>query len=62
MILTLKAQTNHFYHLDIDLRTEIKDLRESSSLQLQEFRIEQNKKWDETNKNIHKLYEAMNSL
>ncbi len=28
MILMLKAQTNHFAHLDIDLRNEMKTLRE----------------------------------
>ena len=28
MILMLKAQTNHFVHLDIDLRSEMKALRE----------------------------------
>lgn len=28
MILMLKAQTNHFAHLDIDLRIEMKALRE----------------------------------
>ena len=28
MILVLKAQANHFMHLDTDLRTEMKNLRE----------------------------------
>ncbi|MCX7084551.1 MAG: hypothetical protein NTY69_03340 [Methylococcales bacterium] len=28
MILMLKAQTNHFAHLDVDLRSEMKALRE----------------------------------
>jgi len=28
MILMLKAQTNHFAHLDVDLRGEMKALRE----------------------------------
>ena len=28
MILVLKAQANHFMHLDTDLRTEMKSLRE----------------------------------
>ena len=28
MILVLKAQANHFMHLDTDLRTEMKTLRE----------------------------------
>nr|VFJ57244.1 MAG: hypothetical protein BECKFM1743A_GA0114220_101861 [Candidatus Kentron sp. FM]VFJ66714.1 MAG: hypothetical protein BECKFM1743C_GA0114222_104344 [Candidatus Kentron sp. FM]VFK12721.1 MAG: hypothetical protein BECKFM1743B_GA0114221_102527 [Candidatus Kentron sp. FM] len=28
MVLVLKAQSNHFYHLDQDLRNEMKTLRE----------------------------------
>ncbi len=28
MILMLKAQTNHFAHLDVDLRSEMRALRE----------------------------------
>ena len=28
MILMLKAQTNHFAHLDVDLRSEMRELRE----------------------------------
>jgi len=39
MILTLKAQTNHFYHLDIELKQDIES-----------FRQEQNKKWEESNR------------
>ena len=39
MILTLKAQTNHFYHLDIELCGKIDD-----------FQKDQNKKWDDQNK------------
>ena len=28
LIMILKSQTNHFHHLDIELREDIKDLRE----------------------------------
>ncbi len=28
LIMVLKSQTNHFHHLDIELREDIKDLRE----------------------------------
>ena len=50
MILTLKAQTNHFAHLDIELREEIEKSRKLSSEELKEFRTEQNKKWEDQNK------------
>jgi len=57
MILTLKAQTNHFYHLDIELKQDIES-----------FRQEQNKKWDESNKKfdamqveLNKMYQAINN-
>ncbi len=50
MILTLKAQTNHFAHLDIEIREEIEKSRKLSSEEIKAFRDEQNKKWDEQNK------------
>ena len=46
MILTLKAQTNHFYHLDMELKKEIEDFRKEEARKWEE----QNKKWEEQNK------------
>lgn len=64
MILTLKAQTNHFYHLDLELREEMK----KTNSKLDGFIAEQNKKWEEQNKRwdisnqqLTKMYEAINS-
>ena len=36
MILMLKAQTNHFAHLDVDLRNEMKALREDMDKRFQQ--------------------------
>jgi ElaB/YqjD/DUF883 family membrane-anchored ribosome-binding protein len=38
MVLVLKAQTNHFNHLDIDLRTDMKDLREDLTADMKNLR------------------------
>ena len=50
MILMLKAQTNHFAHLDIDLRSEMKALREDMDKRFEqvERRFEQvDKRFDQ---------------
>ena len=44
MILMLKAQTNHFAHLDIDLRSEMKALRE-----------DMDKRFEQTDKRIEQI-------
>ena len=38
IILVLKAQSNHFYHLDKDLRDDMKELREDTARQIMELR------------------------
>ena len=51
MILVLKAQANHFMHLDTDLRTEMKTLRE-----------DMNKRFEAVNKRfeaVDKRFEAV---
>ena len=75
MILTLKAQTNHFAHLDIELKDDIKKLDEK----IEKYQKENIKKFekidekfekiDQEFKNMHKefrkefnrLYSAINS-
>ena len=75
MILTLKAQTNHFHHLDIDLKQNIESFREESNKKWEEsnkkfdaMQAESNKKWEESNKKfdamqaeLNKMYQAINS-
>lgn len=43
MILMLKAQTNHFAHLDIDLRSEMKALRDDMDKRFEQV----NKRFDQ---------------
>nr|VFJ94497.1 MAG: hypothetical protein BECKLFY1418B_GA0070995_10595 [Candidatus Kentron sp. LFY] len=43
MVLVLEAQSNHFYHLDRDLRNEIKTLREDMNM----LREDMNKRFEE---------------
>jgi len=57
LILMLKAQTNHFYHLDKEIREEI-DLFKSESKKYWE---ENEKRWNENQKELKKIYETINS-
>lgn len=40
IILILKAQTNHFFHIDHDLRSDIKSLRSEVHTEIQDVRTE----------------------
>ena len=40
IILVLKAQANHFTHLDTDLRKDMRDLREDMSAEIKDLREE----------------------
>ena len=46
MILMLKAQTNHFAHLDIDLRSEMHALREDMDKRFEQMQAESNKRFE----------------
>jgi len=71
MILTLKAQTNHFYHLDIELKQDIESFRQEQNKKWDEQNEkwdESNRKWDESNKKfdamqieLNKMYQAINN-
>lgn len=50
MILMLKARTNHFAHLDQDLRNEMIELRKDMDLRFQQHQEE-----------LKKLYQALNA-
>ena len=47
MILMLKAQTNHFVHLDIDLRSEMRALREDMDKRFEQMQVETAKRFDQ---------------
>ena len=42
IILVLKAQVNHFMHLDTDLRKDMRDLREDMSAEIKDLREDMN--------------------
>jgi hypothetical protein len=47
MILMLKAQANHFAHLDVDLRTEMRALHEDMDRRFVQMQIETTKRFDQ---------------
>ena len=51
MILVLKAQANHFMHLDTDLRREMKDLRED----MLELRKDMNRRFEAVDKRFNSM-------
>ena len=51
MILVLKAQANHFMHLDTDLRTEMKTLREDMNA----LREDMNKRFEATDRRFNSM-------
>lgn len=58
MILMLKAQTNHFVHLDVDLRNEMKALREDMDKRFEqvERRFEQiDKRFEQIDKRFEQF-------
>jgi len=66
MILMLKAQTNHFAHLDVDLRNDMKnlDIRLSSEMQkmnerlsseMRELREDMDKRFEQVDKRFEQL-------
>nr|VFK40749.1 MAG: hypothetical protein BECKSD772F_GA0070984_10705 [Candidatus Kentron sp. SD]VFK46380.1 MAG: hypothetical protein BECKSD772E_GA0070983_10725 [Candidatus Kentron sp. SD]VFK79497.1 MAG: hypothetical protein BECKSD772D_GA0070982_10528 [Candidatus Kentron sp. SD] len=60
MILVLKAQSNHFYHLDRDLRNEMKDLRN----EMKNLREDMNRRFESVDKrfqSVDKRFEDMNN-
>jgi len=55
MILMLKAQTNHFAHLDIDLRTEIKALHEDMDKRFEQMQVETAKRFEQVDKRFEQM-------
>ena len=58
MILMLKAQTNHFAHLDVDLRSEMRALREDMDKRFEqvEKRFEQvEKRFEQVDKRFEQM-------
>lgn len=51
LILTLKAQTNHFHHMDVEFREEFKSIRKNFD--------EVDKKFEKVDQKFDKLYSAL---
>ena len=50
MILILKAQANHFMHLDADLRKDMRDLREDMNKRVDDLREDMNRRFEDVNR------------
>ncbi|MDO9164159.1 MAG: hypothetical protein Q8N35_11900 [Methylococcaceae bacterium] len=59
MVLVLKAQTNHFAHLDIELREEIQGLREDMDKRFDLMREEMDKRFDLMREEMSKRFEQV---
>ena len=55
MILMLKAQTNHFAHLDVDLRSEMKALREDMDKRFEQMQVETVKRFEQVDKRFEQM-------
>jgi hypothetical protein len=55
MVLVLKAQTNHFAHLDIELREEIQGLREDMDKRFDLMREEMSKRFEQVDKRFEQF-------
>ncbi len=55
MILMLKAQTNHFAHLDVDLRNEMILLREDMDKRFEQMQQESAKRFEQVDKRFEQV-------
>ena len=55
MILMLKAQTNHFAHLDVDLRNEMVLLREDMDKRFEQAKLETAKQFEQVDKRFEQM-------
>ena len=55
MILMLKAQTNHFAHLDVDLRNEMILLRQDMDKRFEQAKLDTAKQFEQVEKRFEQL-------
>ncbi len=55
MILMLKAQTNHFAHLDVDLRNEMVLLREDMDARFEQAKLESARQFEQVDKRLEQF-------
>jgi hypothetical protein len=61
MILMLKAQTNHFAHLDVDLRNDMKNLDSRLSSEMQKMNERLSSEMRELREDMDKRFEQMHT-
>ncbi len=59
MILVLKAQTNHFEHLDVELRDDMKELRQDMTNDMKELRQDMTNDMKELRQDMDKRFEQV---
>lgn len=55
IILVLKAQSNHFHHLDEDMRNDMKDLREDMNRDMKTLREDMDKRFEQVDKRFEQV-------
>ena len=61
-ILVLKGQTNHFHHLDIELREDMKSMNERLSGEMLALREDMNKRFEQVDKRFEQVDKRFEQL
>ena len=59
MVLVLKAQSNHFQHLDEDLRKEMQQLDEDLRKEMQRLREDMGRRFEQVDRRFDRMYSFM---
>lgn len=59
IILVLKAQSNHFHHLDQDMRNDMKALREDMTRDMKNLREDMDKRFEQVDKRFDAVIARM---
>jgi gas vesicle protein len=62
MILMLKAQTNHFAHLDVELREDMKSMNERLSTEMKTLREDMDKRFEQVDKRFEQVDKRFEQL
>ena len=62
IILVLKAQSNHFHHLDDDMRADMKELRNDMQTDMKDLREDMNKRFEQVDKRFEQVDKRFDSV
>jgi len=62
IVLVLKAQSNHFSHLDIDMREDMKNLREDLNKDMRLLREDMGKRFEQVDKRFEQVIGRMDKF